>query len=479
MNSRSRRGELDDQQILRSFDYQQELKRTLKFFSSFAVAFSFISITTGIFTNYGFVMSTAGPAGIWSWPIVSIGHFLVAVVFAELAGHMPLTGYSYQWVSRLANPAWGWFVGWMSFCFLFLVIPAVDGGMAPVLAQLLGIEGTSENLKYIVIATLILQAVLNIVGVSLASLINNAAVFTETIGIIGLTLCLGFVALRNDHSPAILFHTGKVTGSYLGPFLLSALMGSFTLVGFEAAANLSEETVKAHQTVPRAITSSVALSGIFGTLFLVASTWAIKDVEAVLSSDVPLPYIIESSLGMVLGKMFLVLVVISIFACGLVIMTSGSRLIYALARDNVFVFNGVFRKVLPHSGVPAAGILLLLVFGILATIYADSLTLLVGATSVLPALIYLSTVVAYGLYRRKLSFAPDTFNLGKYGGTITSLAIAWLIIEIGILTIPQEFHQVTLVTGVLLLVGAILYWTLIRKQMAVEKYKKTTYTIET
>ena len=55
----------EDVKILEAFNYKQELKRSLKLFSSFAVAFSFISITTGIFTNYKFVIETGGPMPRW------------------------------------------------------------------------------------------------------------------------------------------------------------------------------------------------------------------------------------------------------------------------------------------------------------------------------------------------------------------------------------------------------------------------------
>ena len=43
-----------DEAVLSRFGYVQELRRKLRFFSVFAVGFSIISITTGIFLNYGF-----------------------------------------------------------------------------------------------------------------------------------------------------------------------------------------------------------------------------------------------------------------------------------------------------------------------------------------------------------------------------------------------------------------------------------------
>lgn len=458
-----------DSNDMRTFHYKQELRRTLKMFSSFAVAFSFISITTGIFTNYGFVLSTSGPAGIWTWPIVAIGHLIVAIIFAELAGRIPLSGYSYQWVSRLANRGMGWFAGWVAFCFLVLVVPTVDYGMAPIIAQLLGIEISSSVLAWIVVITLVIQAFINIFGVKLATKINDTAVYTEVIGMVGIILILGAVILFGKADWSMLTHTGlsgsdSSSGSYLGLFILSALMGSYTLVGFEAAANLSEETIDAKRNVPKAMILSVALSGGIGTIFLIILSASITDLGAVIGSENPIPYILTERFGNIGANFFLVLCIISIFACGLIIMASASRLIYALSRDNVFFAPRVFKKV-SKQAVPANAIVLVLVLGIFAVIFADSLTMLVGATAVLPAALYLITILAYAL---KLKHLPPTdgFDLGKWRKPLTITAIVWLVFEIGILTVPADFHHVAIVAAVLMVVGALVYFIGFRKGIA-------------
>ena len=59
--------------------YKRQFTRTLGRFESFAVAFSFISITTGLFSTFGFVLLTGGPAGIWTWPLATLGTLLVAL----------------------------------------------------------------------------------------------------------------------------------------------------------------------------------------------------------------------------------------------------------------------------------------------------------------------------------------------------------------------------------------------------------------
>jgi len=74
-------GSVPDDEELERFGYRQQFVRSLRHFESFAVAFSFISITTGIFTTYGFALATGGTRAIWTWPIVVVGQALVALVY--------------------------------------------------------------------------------------------------------------------------------------------------------------------------------------------------------------------------------------------------------------------------------------------------------------------------------------------------------------------------------------------------------------
>ncbi len=235
--------------ILQQYGYTPAFERTLKRFASFAVGFSFISITTGIFTTYGVVLGWGGPRGIWTWPLNVIGQLLVACVFAALVSRIPLAGYSYQWASRLTNPKIGWLLGWISFTFLVVVTVSVDYAIASVvLPSLLNYTGTIGN-QWLATATIVLiQALLIVFSTVWSTRINNAAVGTEVVGIVGLALLLVVVsAVRGLLHPDHLFSTGIVPAagyfSYgalnaAGPFMLCFLLGAYTIVGFESAANL-------------------------------------------------------------------------------------------------------------------------------------------------------------------------------------------------------------------------------------------------
>src|ERR1700754_4661979 len=96
-------GQERDSEDLARFGYSQELKRSLGLFSSFAVAFSYISPSTGIFTLFALGLTTIGGVFIWTWPVVAAGQFLVALNFAEMSSHYPVAGSVFQWTKYMSS----------------------------------------------------------------------------------------------------------------------------------------------------------------------------------------------------------------------------------------------------------------------------------------------------------------------------------------------------------------------------------------
>src|SRR5579863_1043865 len=201
--------------IVERAGYKPELRRSLKFFSMFAIAFSIISITTGIFLNYGFGLTYWGPASIWTWPIVGVGNTAIALVVAELGTRIPLAGYAYQWSARLVNPTYGWFVG-----FAGLLYMAVGGGAimlevaSPLLLSEFNVNNPSPHLVLsVAIILMLLPVVINIISIQVAARVNNVAVFTEIIGtvVFGVLLLVlwGFSTKPSPYGLSILVSTAS------------------------------------------------------------------------------------------------------------------------------------------------------------------------------------------------------------------------------------------------------------------------------
>src|SRR5438876_2300602 len=197
-----------DEACLASFGYKQELKRALAVFSSFAVAFSYISPSTGIFALFALGLTTIGGVFIWSWPIVAIGQLCIALGFAELASHYPVAGSVFQWTKYLSGKTYSWFAGWIYLFAGILTVTAVCVTLPLALIPAFNNMGWNlanslHNQRIMAIVTLVAITVLNIFGVRLVAIINNTGVLFEILGMVVFAFVL---ALFHHHqSGAVIF----------------------------------------------------------------------------------------------------------------------------------------------------------------------------------------------------------------------------------------------------------------------------------
>src|ERR1700721_1495370 len=235
-----------DSADLARFGYSQELKRSLGLFSSFAVAFSYISPSTGIFTLFALGLTTLGGVFIWTWPVVALGQFIVALHFAEVSSHYPGAGSVFQWTKFMAGRSYSWFTGWI---YLFAGILTVTSVVATLpLALIPALNGLGWhslnplrlNTQLVVaLITLVVITVLNIYGVRLVSIINNTGVVFEILGMFVFALVL--MAFHNHQGFSVVTKSAgiPVNGS---TFLAAMFMSLFVIYGFDTASTLSEET---------------------------------------------------------------------------------------------------------------------------------------------------------------------------------------------------------------------------------------------
>lgn len=456
--------------------HEIHLAKDLSAFTLFAVAFGFVSIATGIFTAYGSVLVSSGPLGIWTWPIVVVGQLAVALVFGALAARIPITGYAYQWVSRLANPILGWIMGWVSFMFLGVVVVAVDYTIAStILPVLFDYTGTATNAWLITAVVMILQAALVALSTHATHKVNNTAVLIQLTGMIALVVLLFVVGFwTGKFDPSTLFSKAHVPAdgyfdlgglTQASPWAMGFLLGAFTIVGFESAANLAEETRDPANVVPRAMRRAVLTLGVLGFLFLVAVTGLAGDPVALAGSATPIADVIQGVLGSFVGKLLLVLVVISIFSCGLVITLSGSRLVWAMSRDERFPGWKLWRQISGRKTPLNATIFILAVGQIILAVFSfstDALFALFSAATLLPAIIYASTVLLY-LVKRKQLPPSRGFDLGKWEIPVLVVSVVWLVWELLIFR-DASFRDSWIYVLIMLAIGGIYFAWLLRRK---------------
>src|SRR5262252_5325494 len=437
--------------IVERAGYRPELRRTLRFFSMFAIAFSIISITTGIFLNYGFGLSYWGPASIWTWPVVGVCNMMIALVVAELGTRIPLAGYAYQWSARLVNPTYGWFVGFAGLLYMSVGGGAIMLGVAsPLLLSEFNVNSPNPRLVLsVAIILMLLPVVINIISMQVAARVNNIAVFTEIIGTVLFgVLLLVLWGVKSKPSPYGASILTSTTSVFHNPtwyaVALAGLLGAFTLVGFELAADMSEDAVNPVRSVPRGVIWAVAGSAVLGMIALIGFTVAIPDLKAVETSALPLLTIAGYWLPSWLVKVFIAFVVFSMFAILVVGAGAQARLVYSLARDNMLPFSGLLRRVNKVTQTPIVALLVFAVIDIGVLIYGynqpSAYGTLVGATSIIPYVIYFLITVAYAVRRRTTDAIPGTFSLGRWAWPVIVFVLAYTVVIMLILSVPAIFY---------------------------------------
>jgi len=425
---------------LEKFGYKQELKRELGTFSSFAVAFSYISPSTGIFVLFFLGMSALGAHLFWTWPVVAVFQLIVALNFAEVTSHFPLAGSVFQWTKYLAGRGYAWITGWFYLFAGILTVASVCAALPialiPVLNNMFGWELNetlfSADAKVVALITLAVITVLNIYGVKLVAIVNNTGVIFEILGMVVFAVLLA--ARHNENGLGVIVDSAQAgnfaefpAGTTLSFFLVGMFMSLYVIYGFDTASTLAEETRNPRVEAPKAVIGSVAGAFIIGVVFLWGILIATPDIAAEAASLASGPgVIIGQVLSETLTTVYLLVVAAAIFVCCMSIQTATIRLAFGMARDDQLPFSKPMAKVSPRLHTP---VVTCVIIGVLAAVpfiqFAGAGVIAVGAT----ASIYVSYLLGnLAVLRARTKGWPKTrapFKLGGWGMVVNAISVLW------------------------------------------------------
>ncbi len=430
------------------FGYRESLDRGIGKFGSFAAGVSYISILTGTFQLFYVGFGTAGPAYLWSWPMVLVGQLAVALCFMELAAKYPVAGSVYNWSKQLGSRPMAWSAGWLmltasivslsaTVLALQLNLPRLWRGFQ-VIGDGSGPYDFATNAVVLGTTLILFTTVVNALGVRLMAMINSAGVFIE---LIAACLIEVILALHARRGPAIFFSTngygGGTSGGYLGAFLIASLASGYVMYGFDTASSLGEETVDPRRTAPGAILRAILASFVIGGAILVFAILSAPDLRdpQLGSSSGGLQYIVEQVMWGPLGKAFLVCIVIAVTVCSLAVHTAAIRLSFAMARDNALPFAERLAHVNPETQTP---IVPAVVIGVIAALI---LALNIGQPKIFTVLTSIAVIMIYMAYlmvtgpllmkRLRGQWPPSDlatggyFTMGRWGLWVNLGAVLW------------------------------------------------------
>ena len=464
---------------LAAFGYRQNLDRAVGRFGSFSIAFSLISATTAVFSTFSFGLITAGPAFIWTFPIAAGVLAIWVVIAADLSSKIPLSGYAYQWTSRLVSPGLGWFTALAGLVGFITGMTAVSYTLANYFEGLVGIEQTTGRTVLFTLVVIAVAVSINIVGVRLVARLNNIGVGLElavTLGGIALVLIAAFIfGHSRDHQDfSFLFTKGTVTSPYLTAWFTATLTGLFGLIGVEAAADVAEETHNARIVIPKmmffALGSAVTIEFIMYMAFLLA----VPDVKAATNSATPVQYVMAAHLGQGFTDVYVALALVNIFGCVLASVLVIGRLLYALGRDRMLPASSFFAKVSPHTRVPVNAIIscgvLAGLFTLTALASTQVLIYIEGMATLGYFSVYILTTAGLLTVFRKAHFPRSVsggFDLGPLRGPVYVLGmIAFCIVTYFLCTLNHAARINGLSMLGVLVVGGLWYLAYLRPRIA-------------
>jgi urea carboxylase system permease len=430
------------------FGYKESLARSIGAFGSFAAGVSYISILTGTFQLFYFGFGTAGPAYLWSWPMVLVGQLAVALCFMELAARYPIAGSVYNWSKLLGSRIVGWCSGWLmltaSIVTLSAVVLALQLNLPRLWAgfQIVGDgSGTYDfatNAVLLGTVLIVFTTVVNALGVRLMAMINSAGVFVE---LIAACLIAIFLAVHIRRGPEIFFSTngygaGKSWG-YLSDFLVASLASGYVMYGFDTASSLGEETLEPRRTAPKAILRAILASFVIGGAILVFAVMAAPNLAdpRIGSGSGGLQYIVEQVMWGPLGKIFLVCIVVAVTVCSLAVHTAAIRLTFAMARDNALPFGERLARVNSQTQTPIVpAVAIGVIAELILVVNIGQPKIFTVLTSIAVIMIYMAYLVVTGsLLKKRLAghwppadlAAGGYFTLGRWGMFVNIVAVLW------------------------------------------------------
>src|SRR3954469_696647 len=265
-----------------------------------------VVIGTGIFTLTGIeAKNHAGPAIIVSFIIAGVVAVLAALCYAELASAVPTAGSAYTYAYATVGEPIAWIIGWDLILEFLLGASVVSRGWSGYLGNLFGLppslfgEKSTVNVGAMIIVLVL--GVVAVVGIRESAWVTNGLVVVKVaICVFVIVAGLFFVKAANLTPfvpPAQPVPGGGTSGlgrplsqvmfgiapSAFGVagILTAAAVVFFAYTGFEAVANLSEETKRPARDMPLGLLGTLALSTVLyiGVSFVVVGMVKYSDLD--------------------------------------------------------------------------------------------------------------------------------------------------------------------------------------------------------
>jgi amino acid transporter len=484
-------------------------------FSNFAISFTIISILTGAVILFDYGLAWGGPAASTiGWPLVSLFTLLIAASMAEIASAYPTAGGLYYWSSRMKSKDWGWWTAWFNLAGQVAIVAGIDfaaasfvnsGIVTPILSNF-GITYGNSSMFFgtlvsgqllTMAALLVIQLVLNIAGIRIVALLNDASVWWHIGTVLVIVVSLYLISSGKAHStlsPFAIAPQDTVGGATvfggaftLGPaigyalpfaFMFSLLQAQWTFTGYDASAHVAEETIGARLSSAWGVFISVAVSAVVGYIVLLGLVTHLPPLDQVFNAScVTSPVglcsqyyggtaVVFSTLTYNLGSLgdwLGAAIAIAMSLCGLASLAAAGRMLFAFSRDHGVPASPWLRKVSHRFRTPANAILGIAVFSYLLT----NAAFIFGGATAIAIVTAISTIALYwaygvpiflGVFGKQEWRSHAVWSLGRFSKPIAIIAVAWIAVISVLFLWPTSGNAFTWLAYVVFLAFLLVYY---------------------
>jgi amino acid transporter len=379
-------------------------------------------------------LTIAGPGALVAWVIASIIVIVIALVYAELGGMFPVSGggglFPQYAFGNLAGASFGWFAYIQAAAYAPIeVLAALEymstaewakGFYNPSNGTLPG-KGIAVAIGLMAVFTII-----NLVGIRWVDRANTGLTILKVV----LPL-LAVVVLVSTH-----FHPGNFTagggffpkGLSIPKTLMTVIPEGgivFAFTGFEQATQIGGESRNPQRDLPWAVIGSVLIAVVIYILVQFAFIGALNPATiahyhtwANLVKDGPLEASPYYTLASVAGLAWLAWVlrfsaVVSPGSCGLIYITTTSRISYGMSLDGYLP--KAFEQTSERTKVPVFSVIVAFILGCLFLIPFPSWGKLVGVVTSATVLMYVGAPLALGALRKNSADLHRSYRLPAAG----------------------------------------------------------------
>jgi len=428
----------------------QEFKRNFSFIPIFGFAAVLMITWEAVFSSASYVLPNGGTAGmVWMYITTLFGFGAAILSMAEMASMAPTSGGQYHWVSEFAPKSsqklLSYVVGW--FCVLGWQA-GICGQCVTVAFQIEGIillneadyEPQAWHRVLLTIATVSVAVIFNSFFAPRLPLVEGMVLVLHVFGFFAILIPL-WVFAPIKSSAEVWTDFTEVTG--WGNIGLACLVGLtsplYALIGPDSAVHMSEEVQDASRNLPWAMVWTLILNGGTGLVMVITFAYCLgplADAQAAVPqygfAFIGTFYTATQSFA---GATVMTCIITTLTMCSAISnVATGSRQLFAFARDNGLPAGRILSYVRPGWDIPLNAIIFSFLFtSLLSLIQLGSSTafnaiLSIGVVALLTS--YITSMSCLLLKRiRGEELLPRRWSLGvPMGWACNIIGLAYLIL---------------------------------------------------